>query len=251
MKNYYYNESIKKTTGLFARLFTNIKCYQYDEDGAVKKEINVGVTISSQEKARRIIQSTGALDVVLPRISVTWTGITPDTDRQLNRDMERQVQIITEDGEQTGVKTSLTPLPYKFTYLVTIWADKLNHMAQLIENIVPSVQPRITIPVKGRFGELSAIYDAMTIEMTGETPNIKTVMADNEDNFFQYEMNFSVDSYIYKALVTETDDIIKEINILHKAGSEDVNSASSIRVVTGGTRLDYEYLIDLDDTTLY
>jgi hypothetical protein len=202
------------TTIAFMQLFNDLEVrnfvYRYDEE--YTKALKVDVTLDMKERIYHKLLHGGhkeleQADTRLPRLSIQIDAISPRQEDYTGKDNKR----LLKRGADNSIESDIQPYPVRIDYTVGIWCKKFEHYAQIIENIIPWFDPYVTVGVKER--NLNIKRD-LKVQLTGVNNNSNFVMQGSDQRIIRGEMNFSVDSWMYKVKKTQTDDIIFKSSIL-------------------------------------
>lgn len=212
--------SLKVTTMAFSQLFSDMKVFNYDENGKPILEIPVNVSLDTKESIYEYLKYGGShkkidqKDTILPRIGIQITNIIPALDRQSgkgeNRLLYRQYDS-NEFGKRfiTDVKKDIQPVPMDITYTVSIWCKYIDHWAQITENILPHFNPYTTVGVKER--DLG-IERHIHVRLDSVSPNNSfEVGQGNSQRIIRSEMEFTCQTILYKYMSKDTSGIVDNI----------------------------------------
>ena len=116
------------------------------------------------------------------------------------------------NGSVTTHRHDVQPVPFTISYLVGIWCNYVEHWAQLMENILPYYDPYLTLGIKERN---LGIERELMVKLTGVSPNFsfQQTTGGTEKRIVRGELNFDVETFIYKQEISDISDIIHEANI--------------------------------------
>lgn len=211
MKSYFYPKSIYTAVMAFSELFENmtVRVYQKNTDEIVGIK-PVPLTLSPKEKIAHILKSgSGVNDVdpqfdnYLPRISVYMTGMNRDENRMRGREETRLLNIeYEENGSSKTCQVDIQPVPYNFTFDVTIWAKYMIDGTQILENILPWFNPEAHLSVKERnFG----IERKSKVTLDGQSQNHVYEYGEAERRVLQWTLTFTMESVLWKPMELKKD----------------------------------------------
>ena len=144
---HFYNRTIRKVVVAFGTLFNDIHLVRYNKAGTTAYEkFKVPLSYGSKEKYITRITSdpnlTKSVNTVVPRISFDLTGMTYDSGR-------KQVTTIRNFAANTssGINTQYVPVPYDFTFSLSIYVRNTEDGTQILEQILPFFTPDFTVTV--------------------------------------------------------------------------------------------------------
>ena len=189
--------SVWLTTVGFLQLFNDFEVRNYSTryNEEYTKALKVDVTLDMKERIYLKLLEGGhaeleQADTRLPRLSVQLDAINPRTEDYTGKDQRR----ILVRGENYNDK-DIQPYPVTIDYTVGIWCKYFEHYAQILENIIPWFDPFTTVSVKERN---LGIERELTVKLTGVSQNSNFVMQGTDQRIIRGEMNFSVNSWMYK-----------------------------------------------------
>lgn len=190
--------SIWLTTVAFMQLFNDIEVRNFNSrynDEDYDKALKVDVTLDMKERIYLKLLEGGhkALeqsDTRLPRISIQLDAINPRqqdyTGKEVPRTLKRGADNLDRD---------IQPYPVTIDYTVGIWCKYFEDYAQILENIIPWFDPYTTVGVKERN---LGIERELKVQLTGVNQSSNFVMQGTDQRIIRGEMNFTVESWMYK-----------------------------------------------------
>lgn len=205
MDNHFYFWIIKKTITQFANVFNNIKIAKYNEDGSIKKTIEVPVKLSSKQKFYYWLYDRKH-EKMLPMMAVNFTGLSPALN---NRGTDSNYfKVPASKGETSTYKK---PIPWDYTFELYITANYMLDIEQILEQIIPWFTPyimiNINIPEINNNLDLKVICNSVSQDKEVEIP---------EDDYrtINWTLDFTVKGYMLKPVSDSS--IIHEINLEFK-----------------------------------
>ena len=194
---FYFNNTIRNITVAVGTLFKEIYTQKYDNSGKIIKTPQVLLKYwpklhwFERNTAGSVLDKYG-VGAVLPMISYSMTGLTPDPKRQLSK-----YEIISTD-------TTLHPAigawakqatPYNYTFEFIVWTDKMAEMSQIVEQILPRFNPTMNFhvmeaPALGIRRTVRALFNSNSW-LPGKTYDIKT------DRVLEYSFTLTLESSLY------------------------------------------------------
>jgi hypothetical protein len=187
----FYNRSLRNTVIAFGSIFESLYISRYEEDGVTEKEqIRVPLEYGNKEKFVQTLSkdTTGRVQITLPKMSFEITNILYDPTRKVNR-MNRRAGYVDD-----VYKNMFAEVPYNVGFGLYIYTRHMDDMLQIVEQIIPYFAPDYTISVK-----MNDLHDSVDIPFVLNGVNI------NED----YEgpldtrrslvgvLDFTAKTYIY------------------------------------------------------
>lgn len=226
MKGYYYYEVIRKLIIQFLDAFNDIQVKRYERDGkTIRKLITVPVKLATKEKFWYWYNNR-ADDEMLPTITAWITTIDWASDRQVNSFFEMCSSFNSND---LTYQKFLHPVPYNFTFTMSIWALHMVDIDQILEQILPFFAPHIYIRM--RIDELNIEHDVKVIFQSA-TPEVNYEMPDEEYRLIQYSLDFQVQAWLFKPVET-TGGIIETIFANYNT-TTDAPSGTLTQMISGG-----------------
>lgn len=237
MKNYFYNRVIWTHLSAFSDIFNDMSVLAYDN--STGKAIGwkpVPVTIGPKEKVVAALiaddpdnpESVYAPDNYLPRISISWNGISRDTERQRGQLDKRRlfVEYLQSDearawcDEQKAANNglpapegtevlydpnSVSPIPvarvdtqtvpYILNIEMIIWTKYMDDMAQLLENILPFFNPDAPVSLCERGIGTERI---VKVTLDSVSPNFVVELSNTDRRVLQVTLGFQMEVNFYK-----------------------------------------------------
>lgn len=192
--SHFYNRTIRKTVVAFGTLFNEIYLQRYNKAGTVSfDKFKVPLSYGSKEKYLSRITSdpnlTKSVLTVVPRISFEMTSMTYDASR-------KQLSTLQNFAYgNNGLSTQYLPVPYDFTFSLSIYVRNTEDGTQIIEQILPFFTPDFTVTVDF-VPEMGKKYDMPVVL------NSVTTSTDYEGDFLTtrlitWDLEFTVKGFIW------------------------------------------------------
>jgi hypothetical protein len=191
---HFYNRTIRKIVVAFGTLFNEIYLQRYNKAGTVSFEkFKVPLSYGSKEKYLTRITSdpnlTKSVAAVVPRISFEMTSLSYDASRK----QVSTLQNFSRDSE--GLKTQYLPIPYDFTFSLSIYVRNTEDGTQIIEQILPFFTPDFTVtvdfvPEMGKTYDMPVILNSVTTSTEYEGDFLST-------RLIVWDLEFTVKSFIW------------------------------------------------------
>lgn len=210
---YYYPQTTKRMLITVLNIMSGVIVYKYDKNGQIVDEVGVEILSGpAQTKHRgRTNESQQEYYPKFPRIEVHYEGMTLDETRLMSPETKRywnseNVKVNIKDHNNVdlldinGLFADFSPIPYNYVFSVNVFAEYIDHISQIIENIFPYFTPANTTLRVKEFDFLNIERD---IKITLGNPAIQF---DTQDivagDRRQVSCNFSLtlDGYMYRKI---------------------------------------------------
>jgi hypothetical protein len=198
--NYFFNNVIFCHVSAFADIFNEMSVINYDKDGKAIGWKPVPVTLAPKEKiVSELIADPSTPDKTppnfLPRISITWNGISRNIERQRGQLEKRRITVDYTDPESPQAIMDMQTIPYDINFELTIWTKYMSDMAQILENILPFFNPEAPVSLYER-GVGSERQVKVTLESV--QPNFVVELSDPDRRVLQCNLGFKMECNFYK-----------------------------------------------------
>lgn len=156
---HFYNRTIRKVVVAFGTVFNDIYITRRTKDGNTTKEkFKVPLSYGSKEKYITRITAdpnlTKAVNAVVPRISFDMTAMSYDPSRKLPSTLRNY----SANTSSTTMQAQYVPVPYNFSFSMSIYVRNTEDGAQIIEQILPFFTPDYNVTVNF-ISEMDQKYD--------------------------------------------------------------------------------------------
>lgn len=228
--NYFYFGTMRKLTGSFGSLFSNISIQHKDNSGVVQKNFRVPLRYGSKnawfermKQRERDDKQQARTAITLPRISFEMNGLSYANDRKLNK-VERKVRVqkSTTGTLRDKILAQLNDAPYDFAFNVTIYAKNEDDGLQIMEQILPYFTPSKTLTIK-EIPEINLERD-VHIDLIGVSSEDTYEGSINSlDRVITWNLSFIARGYIFPPI--QDAKLIKEVKAtIAKTGSTEIIS---------------------------
>lgn len=216
----FYFATIRRMIVSFGTLFSDVKIGRRDINNVVLKTIPIPFAYSEGEKwvlfnqehvfEPKSITSNNQADVKLklettyPRMSYEFTGIQPDWTRKTNT--LRNVIRTNANNPQAFVK-QLVPVPYDFSFVLTIVVKNADDGFQILEQILPNFTPSFNMTVID-IPELGIEHDVPVIIGNIEKES-EYQGAISEERVTKWRITFVAKGYLYP--IIRDAEVIKKV----------------------------------------
>jgi hypothetical protein len=175
-------------------MFNEIYLQRYNKAGTVSYEkFKVPLSYGPKEKYLTRITSdptlTKSVAAVVPRISFEMTSMTYDASRKQTTTLQNFAT------SATGLKSQYVPVPYDFSFSMSIYVRNTEDGTQIVEQILPFFAPDFTvtvdfIPEMGRTYDMPVILNSVntTTEYEGDMLSTRLII---------WDLEFTVKGYIW------------------------------------------------------
>lgn len=191
----FYNRTIRKVVVAFGTIFNEIFLQRFNLNGTVKKEIfKVPLSYGSKEKYITRITSdptlTKSVSTVVPRMSFEMTAMSYDTSR-------KQTTLTSNFAldEQGKLNRQFAPVPYDFSFSLSIFVRNTEDGTQILEQILPFFKPDYTVTVDFIPG-MNQTYD-MPIILNSVSSSVDYEGDMMATRLIFWDLEFTVKGYIW------------------------------------------------------
>lgn len=141
LKEYYYNQQLKKATIVFANIFANMKVRTGKNACGEIEEVAVPIRYGSSDRVAAAIATGNTQNKLhtLPIMSCYMTGIEPAPERKHGHGTFDRKSYLEQGGvfpDDVKFIKRLMPTPYNLTYELSIYASNTDQAYQIIEQIM-------------------------------------------------------------------------------------------------------------------
>ncbi len=192
----YYNGVIRKYVIAFGSLFNDIVIQRMNRSGVKIQSIAVPIAYGPKEKFLVRFRADPNLSqqvaLTLPRMGFEITSMAYNGARKLSSSL-RNISINTSDNNK--VKSQYVPVPYDFTFALSIFCKNADDGSQILEQILPYFRPEFTMNVR-LIPELNIVADTPVVLQDVSTEDTY------EGNFEErralvHTVNFNLKGYLY------------------------------------------------------
>jgi len=216
-RSHYYNKTIRKMVVSFGTLFNDLYLHRYDKTGKETERFKVPLAYGPKEKFITRLKSdptlTKSINTAIPRMSFEMSGISYDGNRK-----RITSQTLMSNKSPEGVVSMRSPIPYDFSFDLSIYVRNIEDGTQLIEQIVPYFTPDFTITVDFVPG-LEQKFD-IPIILNSIQQNIDYEGSFDDTRLITWQLSFTVKGYLYPSVNRDTK-IIKKSTATIKMETED------------------------------
>jgi hypothetical protein len=197
---HFYNRTIRKVVVAFGTLFNEIYILRQNKAGTNSFE-KLRVPLSYGAKEKYITRLTADPDLlksvatVVPRISFEMTGMSYDSSRKQISKLQNFSQ-----NENGGLNAQYAPVPYDFSFSLSIYVRNTEDGTQIIEQILPFFTPDFTVTVDF-IPNMDQKYDLpIILNSVNTTTDYEGDMMTTR--LITWDLEFTVKGYIWPAIRT-------------------------------------------------
>jgi hypothetical protein len=197
---HFYNRTIRKVVVAFGTMFNDIHLVRYNKAGTTAYEkFKVPLNYGAKEKYITRINAdptlTKSIATSVPRMSFDMTGMSYDTARKL----PSTVRNFAPDTAST-VKTQFVPVPYDFTFSLSIYVRNTEDGTQILEQILPFFTPDFNvtinfIPAMGKKYDMPVILNSVSNQTDYEGDMMST-------RLITWDLEFTAKAYIWPPVIS-------------------------------------------------
>lgn len=197
---HFYNRTIRKVVVAFGTIFNDIQLQRYSKDGNTKYEIfKVPLSYGPKEKYITAITSdptlTKSMNVVVPRMSFELVSMAYDASRKLISTTQNFNYSTTN-----GLSTQYAPVPYDFTFTMSIFVRNTEDGTQIVEQILPFFKPDFTVTVDF-IKDFPQKYDMpIILNSVNVTNDYEGGLSDGTTRLIIWDLEFTAKGYIWPAV---------------------------------------------------
>ena len=197
--DHFYNRTSRKVVVAFGTMFNDIHLVRYNKAGTTSYEkFKVPLNYGAKEKYITRINSdptlTKSIATTVPRMSFDMTGMSYDTARKLPSTVRNFAA-----NNATTVKTQFVPVPYDFTFSLSIYVRNTEDGTQILEQILPFFTPDFNvtinfIPSMGKKYDMPVILNSVntTTDYEGDMMSTRLII---------WDLEFTAKAYIWPPVI--------------------------------------------------
>jgi len=205
---HFYNRTIRKIVVAFGTLFNDIHTVRYNKAGTIEYEkFKVPLNYGAKEKYLVRLASdptlTKSIATTVPRMSFEMTGMSYDVSRKLPSTIRNFAH-----ETSTSVKTQFVPVPYDFSFSLSIYVRNTEDGTQILEQILPFFTPDFNvtidfIPSMGKKYDMPVILNSVNNQTEYEGDLMST-------RLITWDLEFTAKGYIWPPVLSG--DVIRQAN---------------------------------------
>jgi hypothetical protein len=254
MEIFYYPRVMRRITIALLDMFNSIQVYNYSSTSATvpEKIIDVPIKFGPGDKAYLFqVQRETAKPYYakVPSLLLTLDSIDYSSDRATS---VNEVRSIYDDGIDINnidnFWSDVQPTPYDYRYTLEVRTESMDHLNQILENILPYFNPTNHLRIK-EFDFLNLERNLKVLQ-SGVTLDYPQEMGEEEYRYMNAKIQLVVNGYMYRPISYTS--VIKYIKKDYYYDAINAERFSTSAAPTSSAPLDYTYSEKLDDnTTLY
>jgi len=197
MFDIFYNQAVRKITVAFGSLFNNIYVTRLNADGTTEKQIRVPLGYGPKQKyIRRLNEASSISDdandvqITLPRLAFSMTGVEYDSSRKKNTLQQRFI----EHADNSKTYTNYSEVPYNFTFTVSAMVKFMEDGLCIMEQILPYFTPEFTVTIN--FNDINQKVD-IPIVLGSVTVNEEYEGDFDARRLITFDMEFTAKAQVY------------------------------------------------------
>jgi hypothetical protein len=202
MEQHYYPRTSRSILIALLDLFNKIQVYNYTSDGHPVSMIDVPLKFGPSEKYHLFdtqLKSGKKYYPKIPSMLMTLENMTYDSGRATSVNEMRSfynpaLEVTTVDDFWQDVQ----PTPYNYSYALEIRTESMDHLFQILENILPFFNPSNHLRVK-EFDFLN-LERNLAVYLEGTNMDYPKEMSEEESRYFNATINLNVHGYLYRPL---------------------------------------------------
>jgi hypothetical protein len=206
--DHFYNRTIRKVVVAFGTMFNDIHVVRYNKAGTTAYEkFKVPLNYGAKEKYLVRLQSdptlTKSIATSVPRMSFEMSGMSYDVSRKLPSTVRN---FAAETA--TTVKTQFVPVPYDFSFSLSIYVRNTEDGTQILEQILPFFTPDFNvtinfIPAMGKKYDMPVILNSVntSTEYEGDMTSTRLIT---------WDLEFTAKGYIWPPVLSG--EVIRQAN---------------------------------------
>ena len=143
---HFYHRTIRKVVVAFGTIFNDLYVLRQSSSGKNLERFKVPLNYGAKEKYIVRLTSdptlTKSIATMVPRISFELTGMTYDESRKLPSTLRNFTA-----NTSTAINTQFVPVPYNYSFSMSIYVRNTEDGAQIMEQILPFFTPDYTVTV--------------------------------------------------------------------------------------------------------
>lgn len=192
---HFYHRSIRKTVVAFGTLFNDLEIIRFNKDDIPKERFKIPISYGGKEKYINRVTSdptlTKSIGTTVPRMAFLLTGMTYDATRK----QISTLRNFTTNAAGSGINSQYVPVPFNFTFDLSIFVRNTEDGTQILEQILPFFTPDFTLTVDF-IGDMDHRYDLPVIldsivSNTDYEGDLQTT------RLITWDLSFTVKGYIW------------------------------------------------------
>ena len=204
MEIFYYPRGMRRITIALIDMFNSIQVYNYNSTSAYEptKIIDVPIKFGPGEKPYLFqVQRESGKQYYnkIPSLLLTLDNLNYNSDRatSVNEIREFYNDALTINNIDT-FWNDVQPTLYDYEYTLEVKTESMDHLNQILENILPYFNPTCHLRIK-EFDFLN-LERNLRVELTGVTLDYPKEMGEEEYRFMNANVNIKVHGYMYRPI---------------------------------------------------
>jgi len=194
--NYFHHYSIRRYTAAILDSFNDIHIKRFKPDGTVDNDYIVPIKFGSAQKAFMLSEDDfmkyrEAKYNVLPRISLSFDGMTKANNRETNK--LNQVMFL---DNNSNLKYTYNSVSYNLEYSLNILTDTFTDLTIILEQIIPLFNPTYNLKIKDM--DFHDEYRIAPLRLTGISTELDVDLTMDDDiRLCSGIISFSIDANLF------------------------------------------------------
>ena len=222
MEQFYYPRTSRGVLVALLDMFNGIQVYNYDNNGTPVSVIDVPLKFGPSEKYHQFDLQMKAGKKYYPKIPsllMTLDNVTYDSGRATSvNEMRSFYNPALEVSYVDDFWQDVQPAPYNYSYSLEVRTESMDHLFQILENILPFFNPSNHLRVK-EFDFLN-LERNLAVYLEGTNMEYPKEMSEEESRYFNATISLNVHGYMYRPI-----DMAKVIKYIKKTYYYDNNNA--------------------------
>lgn len=253
MQYFYYPRTSRRVLVALLDMFNSIQVHNYDKAGDVVSVVDVPLKFGPSEKYHLFnmqMQSGKKYYPKVPSLLLTLDNITYDSNRATSvNEMRSFYNPAIELAYLEDFWTDVQPAPYNYSYSLEVRTESMDHLFQILENILPFFNPSNHLKIK-EFDFLN-LERNLGVYLEGVSMDYPKEMSEEESRYYNATINLNIHGYLYRPI--DSGKIIKFIKTKYIYDKKNAETFStSAMPTTAPPPSDYTYNSEYDyKTTTY
>lgn len=213
MEVFYYPRTSRRILIALLDMFNNIKVYNYNTNGSPVSIIDVPIKFGPSEKYHLFdmqMESGKKYYPKIPSLLLSLDNISYDSNRSTSVNEQRSFyNPALKTNYADDFWTDVQPSPYNYSYSLEVRTESMDHLFQILENILPFFNPSNHLKIK-EF-EFLNLERNIAVHLEGVNMEYPKEMSEDESRYFNSTISFNVHGYMYRPI--DYQKIIKFIKV--------------------------------------
>lgn len=230
----FYHGTIRRYIIMFGNIFNEIQVNRFNSSGVKIQSINVPISYGPKQRFIERVLADPTLNrstsITLPRLSFSMNSMSYNPSRKLNSG-HRFTKGVNTGG--TDFASMYAPVPYDFSFSLSLFTKNAEDGIQIIEQIVPFFTPDFTLTMKS-LPELNLNLD-IPIELLSVTSDDSYEGSFEDQRVLTWDLDFVVKGYLFGPV--SKNKYINKVTISYFDGF-DATTPDAIQTFTGNSNFE-------------